>query len=165
MAIERVVRHLLLPDWWAQRSFSKTALAEIERAVGDSETRHRGELRVAIEAGLTFDSLWVGQTARQRAEDLFAQLRVWDTEENSGVLIYLQLIDQRVEIIADRGIHACVGEAFWATICRDMEAEFRAGRFKDGTLAAIRDITLELSRHFPADASNRDELPNRAVLM
>lgn len=165
MDVVRLTRHLLMPDWWYRRAFPTTSLVAVERAIGESESTHSGELRFAVEAGLPVDCLWSAQTPRQRAEELFARLRVWDTETNSGVLIYLQMIDRRVEIVADRGINARVAASFWETVCRAMEAEFRAGRFEAGTLAAIRAITAELARHFPAESANTNELPNSAVVL
>jgi uncharacterized membrane protein len=102
---------------------------------------------------------------RERALQLFASLRVWDTEENSGVLIYLQLVDHRIEIVADRGINRKVEQGAWDAICRRMETAFRGGGFEAGALAAIDEITRLLSRHFPAGPSNPDELPDRPVII
>lgn len=170
----RVLRHLALPPWWVRRHFPAAVLRDIEQAVAASEARHRGELRLVVEGGLPLDSLWCGQSPRERAIALFAQLRIWDTAENSGVLIYLQLIDRRVEIVADRGIEARVGPEFWSAVCRRMETAFRAGQYRAGALRALEEITEALATHFPAaggDANNPDnrnnpnELPDRPVLL
>jgi uncharacterized membrane protein len=161
----RTLRHLLLPDWWPLRHWPGPLRARIQEAIRRSETLHQAELRLVIEAGLPLACLKATHTARDRAIELFARLGVWDTEENSGVLIYLQLIDRRVEIVADRGIHARVGQAFWDQVCRDMEAEFRAGRMEAGALAAIAAITAVLVAHFPAAADNRNELPDDVVVL
>jgi len=88
---------------------------------------------------------------------------VWDTEENSGVLIYVQLIDRRIEIVADRGISAKVDQAKWDTICAAMQSAFFAGQYQEGALEAIQAITALLEQHFPGDGDNPDELPNRPV--
>ena len=97
---------------------------------------------------------------RERALDIFSQLRVWDTEHNNGVLIYLLLADRDVEIIADRGIDAHVGAAGWETICRAMEKDFRAGLFEHGVIKGIEDVSRLLARHFPpAPPGRRNELP------
>ena len=165
MDLQRVFRHLFAPDWLAVRVFSRAALKRIEDAVRQSETSHRGELRVAIEAGVGLLPLLRGVTPRGRALDAFARLRVWDTEENSGVLIYLQLVDRGIEIVADRGISAMVGQAQWDAICRRMEETFRARRFEEGVLEGIADITTLLSSHFPARSENPDELPDRPVVL
>ncbi len=122
-------------------------------------------MRFVVEANLPVHGLWRGQSTRARAVELFSQLRVWDTEHNSGVLIYLQLIDRRVEIVADRGIDARVGQAFWDAVCRRMEAAFHVGQFEAGALAALSEITRALKEHFPASDSNPNELPDRPLLL
>ena len=87
---------------------------------------------------------------RQRAEELFASLRVWDTAHNSGVLIYVQLVDRRIEIVADRGISAMVPQAQWDAICRRMEAAFRERRFEAGSLDAIKESHRTAGAALPA---------------
>ena len=153
----RLLRHLFIPDWVAMRAFPRSSLARIERAIGESEKKHRGELRFALDADLTPAQLRL--TPRQRALQVFSQLGVWDTEENSGVLIYVQLIDHRIEIVADRGIARRVQQAEWDAICRAMEADFRKRDFEAGALRAIEAVTSLLSRHFPPGAANPNELP------
>lgn len=165
MQLTRVLRHLVLPHWWVVRRFPRATLRAVEQSIAESERTHRGELRFVIEANLPAQSLWRGQSTRARAIELFSQLRVWDTEDNSGVLIYLQLIDRRVEIVADRGIDACVGQEFWGKVCRKMEAAFRAGRFETGAQAALSEITRALAEHFPAADSNPNELPDKPLLL
>ncbi|MBK7356073.1 TPM domain-containing protein [Propionivibrio sp.] len=162
--ILRILRHLILPDWWALRPFSKATLRKIEQAISASENTHLGELRFVVEATLPLHGLWHGQSARARAVELFSQLGVWDTEHNTGVLIYVQLIDRRVEIVADRGINAKVGDAFWSTVCRRIEGAFREGQFEEGTLLALSAITDVLAEHFPATGDNPDELPNAPLI-
>jgi len=161
----RILRHLFMPNWLVKRYFPRHVLAGIERAIGESEAAHMGEIRFAVEAALDIWPLLHGQQARERALDVFSRLRVWDTEHNSGVLVYLLLADRKVEIVADRGIHAQVGDAQWQSICRMMEAEFRQGRFEQGVLAGIREISALLVRHFPATAVNPDELSDRPVVL
>lgn len=165
MQVKRLFRHLVLPHWWVLRTFPAALLQRIEQAVAASEATHRGELRVVVEANLPLPGLLHGQSARNRAIDLFSELRVWDTEENSGVLIYLQLIDRRVEIVADRGINARVGQEFWDGVCRRMESAFQASDFAGGTLTALTAITQALSEHFAARAENADELPNAPLVL
>lgn len=165
MKLPRLLRHLLQPRWWGMRAFPPALQQKIAAAVTASETRHRGELRFVTESGLPTASLLRGQTPRARAIDLFSLLRVWDTAENSGVLIYLQLVDRRVEIIADRGINACVGHEFWEAVCRRMEAEFAWGDFETGALDALACITDALVKHFPAGAENPNELPDPPLFL
>jgi uncharacterized membrane protein len=135
-------------------------MQSIEAAIGASETRHSGEIRFAVESALDAPALLRGQSARGRALEVFSALRVWDTEANSGVLVYLLLADRDVEIVADRGIHGRVGAAAWEAICREMEARFAAGRYAEGVLTGIARIDEHLARHFPRDAHDKDELPN-----
>lgn len=165
MDTSRLLRHLALPSWWLRRAFPPAALAAIEAAIAASEAQHRGELRFVVEAGLPLAELLHGAAPRQRALELFASLRVWDTEDNSGVLIYVELVDRRVEIVADRGIDARVAEDFWRSLCRQMEAAFVAGNFLDGSLVALAAITRELALHFPPGGDNPNELPDRPLLL
>lgn len=165
MNVKRIFRHLFAPDWIVYRVLSRAALKRIESAIRQSETSHRGELRFAVEAGLELAPLLRGITPRQRAIEAFSRLNVWDTAENTGVLIYLLLADRDIEIVADRGIHARVGQAQWEAICHRMEDAFRAGRFEAGVLEGIREITALLARHFPARGVNPDELPDRPTIL
>lgn len=154
-----------MPPWLARRYFPRTAMSRIEQATRASEVLHNGEIRFAVEATLDFMALLHKQKASQRALEVFSQQRVWDTEYNSGVLIYLLLADRDVEIVADRGIDKRVGGAEWERICRQMEAEFGAGRFEEGVLAGIREITALLVQHFPARTENPNELSDRPVVL
>jgi len=161
----RIFKHLFTPDWAAYRAFPRATLNRIEKAIGESEKSHGAELRFAVEGSLDPMPLLKGVTPRQRAHEVFARLRVWDTEHNSGVLIYLQLVDRDIEIVADRGISAKVGQDVWDEICRRMEAAFRAGRFEQGALDGIREISALLERHFPPRGANPDELPDQPVVL
>ena len=165
MDLRRVFRHLIAPDWMVWRAFPRATLTRIEAAIRQSEAAHRGELRFAVEPGLDLLPVLRGLTPRQRALDVFSRLRTWDTEENSGVLIYVQLVDRDIEIIADRGISAKVGQAQWDAICHRMEEAFRARRFEAGALEGIAEITKLLTMHFPARRDNPDELPDRPVVL
>jgi uncharacterized membrane protein len=156
---------LFAPDWLVYRAFPRAALKRIEAAIRQSEAAHRGELRFAVEAGLDLLPVLRGLTPRQRALDVFSRLRAWDTEENSGVLIYVQLLDRDIEIVADRGISAKVGQAQWDAICHRMEEAFRARRFEAGVLEGITEVTTLLTTHFPARSENPDELPDRPVVL
>ncbi len=165
MSIKRIARHLFAPNWIVARAFPRRTLTAIENAIHASEQSHHGELRFAVEAGLDPLPLWRGQTPRQRAIEVFSTMRVWDTEHNSGVLIYVQLVDRRIEIVADRGITAQVSQHEWDAICRRMEAAFKDGRYEAGALMAIGEITALLARHFPGRGDNPDELPDKPVVL
>jgi len=137
----------------------------IERAIGEQERRHDGELRFAVEAGLPLIDLLRGVSARDRAIEVFGRLRMWDTEQNCGVLIYLLLADKRVEIVADRGIHQRVGVAAWESICGAMQREFAARRFEQGVIIGVQAISDLLATHYPPRGENPDELSNRPVIV
>jgi len=161
----RWIRHLFLDHLNLMRAFPLAVLAGIERAIAGQEKRHRGELRVVIEGGLPLAALISGRTARERAIDQFTRLRVWDTEDNAGVLIYLLLADRRVEIVADRGIHACVGDTAWETICGVMQQEFAAGRFEAGVLTGLSSVSDLLAQHFPVrSGENPNELLDAPIV-
>ena len=161
----RLLKHLSCTHWHVRRRFPVSVLAQIRDAVKASESRHRGEVRLVIEGGLDPLAVVRGVTPRERAIELFSRLRVWDTTENSGVLIYLQLADRDIEILADRGIAARVPADRWEAICRRMEAAFGEGRYVEGVLNGIDDATALLVEHFPATSVNPDELPDEPVVL
>lgn len=165
MNLKRLLKHLAVPAWQTRRLLPAADRAAVAAAVAASERLHRGELRVAVEGPLPIAALWRDATPRQRAVDLFGSLRVWDTAENSGILIYVQLVDRRVEILADRGIAARVPQAAWDALCRAMEAAFARGDYRAGMLAAIAGANQLLVAHFPAQADNPNELPDAPVLL
>lgn len=159
----RLLRHALIPDWLARRPFPPDALERIGQAIAGSERLHHGEICFAIEGGLPLQAL--SASCRERAEELFGLLRVWDTAENCGVLLYVQLVDRDIEIVADRGIAARVPQSEWEEICRAMEEAFRQRRFVEGTMEAIERVTTLLAKNFPAERPNRNELPDRPRLL
>lgn len=161
----RVLRHLVTPDWVARRHFSPAVLDQIEAAIVDSETRHRGEIRFAVETEIELSALLGDVTPRQRAVEAFGHLGVWDTEENSGVLLFVQLVDRRVEIVVDRGIARVADEQVWREIGGEMEAAFARGDYGGGSVAAIGRVGRVLEAHFPAFPRNPNELPDRPMLI
>ncbi|MBI5659618.1 MAG: TPM domain-containing protein [Nitrosomonadales bacterium] len=165
MNLRRMIRHLSTGNLAVRAAFPARALHAIERAIRETEAAHSGQVRFAVEASLDFAALRRNQTASERAIEMFSQLRVWDTEHNNGVLIYLLLADRDVEIVADRGIHARLGNSVWEAICRDMEAAFRQGEFEAGVTDGIRAIGNHLQRHFPAEPSAPNELPDKPIVL
>ena len=127
MGIKRIGRHLVEHRWRVRRIFTPKVLAAIEQAIKAGEATHSGQVRFVVEGALDGAPLFRDQPARERALDVFSQLRIWDTVHNNGVLIYLLLADRQVEIVADRGIDAKVGAAGWQKICVDMQADFKTG--------------------------------------
>ncbi|OUL77850.1 TPM domain-containing protein [Paraburkholderia hospita] len=165
MDIKRLLRHLFVTSWHVRRAFPPHNLRAIETAVLNSHRAHIGQVRFAVEGALHVSALLEGTSARQRAIEVFSSLRVWDTEHNNGVLIYLLLADHDVEIVADRGVNAKVQRAEWENICRSMEADFRHGRYGAGVIRGVEQITDLLAAHFPASAGKTNELSGKAVLL
>ena len=163
--IIRLCRHLFETRFVARRRFAPAVLDRVEAAVAAAESAHRGELRIVIETDLDAWSIVRGKTPRHRALEVFAGYRVWDTEQNNGVLIYVLLADRDVEIIADRGFNGLVEPAEWAAVCRSMEAEFRQGHWEQGALAGVEAAARLLVRHFPGTGKMGNELPDRPTLV
>ena len=164
--LSRLLKHRWFDETDIRRALPPDALARIEARVTASERRHSGEIRVSVEAGLPLSYLWKNLHPRDRAIMLFGKLRVWDTEHNNGVLIYLLLAEHAIEIVADRGLNQHVSPAQWQALIAPMRAAFAQGRFEDGLLQAIDAIDGLLAQHFalaPGQA-NPDELPNRPDL-
>ena len=165
MGVGRIGRHLLQHHWRARRVFPPDVLLRIEQAIKAGEATHAGQVRFVVEGALDGAPLFRNQPARERAIDLFSRLRIWDTADNNGVLIYLLLADRDVEIIADRGIDAKAGPAVWGKICRDMEADFASGRFESGVIKGIDAVSRQLAAHFPPQIPARNELPDAPVMI
>lgn len=163
--IKRWLRHLFMPPWAWRRAFPPATLGAIEAAIRASEATHGGEIRFAIENSLSASWVWRGVSGRKRALEMFSLLRVWDTEHNCGVLVYLLLADRDIEIIADRGIAARVDPAAWEAVAHAMEAAFRQGEYERGALEGIGHISALLAAHFPPGKHNPDELPDRPVIV
>ena len=164
MSLQRILRHLVTTIWSVKRTFPASTLDAIEGAIRETEAQHNGQIRFAVEHALDLPQLLSGMSARTRAIEMFGRLGVWDTEHNNGVLIYLLLADHDVEIVADRGIHARVGEG-WEGICRDMERQFRRGEFEAGVISGIRAVGDHLQRHFARERRGPNELPDRPVVL
>jgi uncharacterized membrane protein len=167
MALRRWLRHWLRRPRAVDRLLPAAALARIEQTIAQGEAAHRGEIRFAVEAALPWSYLKRDASVRERAEMLFAKLRVWDTEERNGVLLYVELADHGIEIVADRGIAAKVAPEDWQAICRDIAQRFAEGEFESGVIAGIERIADLLALHFPAaeGEANPDQLPNRPVVL
>ena len=165
MNLRRWFAHLVTSRGAVARVLPEVALERAQRAIEASEASHRGELRFAVEAALDPAELLRGLSARERALQVFSELRVWDTAENNGVLIYVLLADKDFEIIGDRGIHAHVGPEGWEAIARRMEALFRAGEFERAILQGVEEISEALRRHFPRRPEDVNELPDRPVIL
>jgi uncharacterized membrane protein len=161
----RLLRHLLTPLWLLRLRYPAAVLSQIQQRIAEFERSHAGELRFAVEHALEPGDLLQGLTARERALEVFSLLRVWDTEHNNGVLIYVLHAEHAVEIVTDRGLARCVPQADWDALCRRVESEFRAGRHAAGALAAVEGAAQLLAQHFPSVGAGRNELPDQPLLL
>jgi len=162
MSVRRILQHLAYTRWQLHRAFPTSTLDAIERAIREAEGRHRGEIRFVVEGALHGSALRAGQSAHGRAVELFSSLRVWDTEANNGVLIYVLLADRRLEIVADRGIHARVAPDLWRTIMQGMEQAMACGAFEAAAIDAVRAVADCLEAD---EAQRANELPNRPLVL
>ena len=161
----RLVRHTVNEKRRLRRAFPPEALRQIETEIAALERTHSGEMRFAVEAGLGPWAALRGLNAQQRAKELFASLRVWETERRNGVLVYLLLADHAVEVVADSGIHALAGSETWNAVVVEMQAHFASGRFGDGVVAGLRRIAGVLAEHFPRREGDVNELPDAPVVL
>lgn len=162
--LKRFFSHLLMTPLLMKRYFPSSSLQTIAAAVGAAEKGRDGQIRVAIEPALHSRQILSNMSSRKRAVELFSQLRVWDTERNNGILIYLCLADRQVEIVADRGFNHLVGPAEWELLCQKMETEFRKGNFEAGILTGIQAVGQILELH-SGPTSGANELPDSPAIL
>ncbi|MET0935238.1 MAG: TPM domain-containing protein [Luteibacter sp.] len=166
MDMQRIVANLFGAWFQIGRQFGPETLDAIAGTVSAGEATHRGELRVAIESRLPLAAVASGVTARDRAAMVFAHLRVWDTEDNSGVLLYVLLAEHRIEIVADRGIARAVAPAEWEAITAHMRDRFAQGHFREAVQTGVAEAGALLAKHFPADGTRREnQLPDRPLIL
>ncbi|QJD98927.1 TPM domain-containing protein [Massilia forsythiae] len=163
--LRRTLRHWFSTRADAERAFPAAAQAALAQAIGAGELTHRGEVRLVVEKALPVALAWAGVSNRQRALALFADYGIWDTEDNCGVLIYVNLADRKVDIVADRGIDRRIDGATWQAICATMTAGFARGDFEGATLAALEQVNALLRAHFPADGRRANELPDGPLML
>ena len=162
----RLWRHLLATQRGAHRLFSEQTLGRLQDIVRDGEAGHRGEVRLIVESALPFRKVWRGMTTRQRALDLFGTFRVWDTEENNGVLLYINIADRKLEVIADRAASRAIGGPHWQTVCDLALDAFRVGDFERGVSEALTAIHEALASAYPSSGhAHANQLPDRPVLL
>jgi uncharacterized membrane protein YgcG len=161
----RLFKHRWLDETDARRALDDAAVERLTQRVRTSELHHGGEIRVCVEAGLPLSYLWRGLSARDRAITLFGKMRVWDTEHNNGVLIYLLLAEHAIEIVADRAVSRHVPPAHWDSLIANMRQAFRERQFEAGLADAVDAVDTLLTRHFalPPGSANPNELSDTPV--
>ena len=164
--VQRLLRHRWLDEDDTRKAIPPALLQRLQQRVAASENRHSGEIRICVEASLPTSYIWRDATPRERAVAMFGKLRMWDTEDNNGVLIYLLLAEHAIEIVADRGLASRVPPAEWSAMVQRMGSAFREGRFEDGLTHALEEVSALLVQHFPLapGASSSNELPDEPVL-
>jgi uncharacterized membrane protein len=164
--LNRAWRHFWRDERDSRRALPPAALQRLTTQVQASEARHRGQIRLCVEASLPVAAAWAGVTPRQRALECFGQLGVWDTEDNVGVLIYVLLADRAVEIVADRGLRHHVPEARWQTLAQDLGRAFARGEVEAGLTTALAEVDRLLCAGFARtdDSPRPNELPDAPVL-
>ncbi|HEU4602865.1 MAG TPA: TPM domain-containing protein [Steroidobacteraceae bacterium] len=163
MSFNRALKHLVSTPLAVRRVFTPQVLKQIEAEVAASEARHGGEIRFAVEGNLSGPEVLRGVTPRMRSLHVFSHLRVWDTEQNNGVLIYVLWADRDVEIVADRGFNGRVSDQQWAEVCKKMEHHFVQGDVVNAVLTGIREAGALIAAHFPA--TDRNEQPDHPVIL
>lgn len=161
----RLIKHLCTTTAAGKRAFPEATLKAIEDAITEGEKHHRAEVRVVVEPALGLQAVLAGAPPRERARELFAQYGVWDTEENCGVLVYINMADHQVEIVADRGVGKIVAAQDWQAVCRTMTQGFARGDYHNSTLAALAQLNALLQEHYPDDGSTRNQLANHPVML
>jgi len=165
MDIQRALRHLRSTRSAAERAFPQATLTALAAAIASGERAHRGEVRLVIERALPLSAAWSGVSNRQRAIALFADYGIWDTEDNCGVLIYVNLADRKVDIVADRGIDRKIEAATWQAVCDTMTQGFAHGDYHGAALAAVEQVNELLRRHFPSNGARPNELPDQPLML
>lgn len=163
--LSRLIRHLATTTAAGRRIFPEPTLQAIEHAIAEGEKHHRAEVRMVVEPALGMQAVLSGMSSRERARELFAHYRVWDTEENCGVLVYVNLADHKVEIVADRGVGRVIAARDWEAVCRTMTQGFARGEYHGSVIAALGDLNALLQRHYPDDGATHNQLPNQPLML
>lgn len=163
--LSRLLHHLTTTSAAGRRTFPAHTLKAIQTAIAQGEAQHRAEIRVIIEPALPLRDVLIGSFPRERARELFTHYRIWDTEENCGILIYINLADRKVEIIADRTVARIISQTDWQAVCHTMTQGFARGDFHDSAIAALDQLNALLKTHFPANGTSMNELPNRPLVL
>lgn len=163
--IKRQWRHWMSTASKGKHAFPEATLAQLARVITAGEQRHRGEVRLIVEHSMPSDLIWQDQSSRQRAIALFAEYGVWDTQDNCGVLLYVNLAEHKVEIVVDRAIGRQIATQTWQQICQSLTQGFARGQFGASTVAALEQMNTLLAEHFPANGTRANELPDHPIVL
>ena len=163
--LRRFFLHLRTTAAAGRRAFPPATLEAIQAVITEGERQHRAEVLLIVEPALDAQAILNGMSARERARELFSDYRVWDTEENCGVLVYVNLADHQVEIVADRGVGRAIAVNQWEAVCRTMTNGFARGDYQGSVIAALRELNELLRQYYPDDGSSRNQLADKPVLL
>ncbi|WMI69702.1 TPM domain-containing protein [Mangrovimonas sp. YM274] len=127
---------------------------EIISAIQEAEKNTSGEIRIHIERSCPVDDLF------KRAMEIFHYLKMDNTKQQNGVLIYVAVDDHKFVIYGDQGINNVVEDDFWDSTKNVMQHHFKNGDFKQGLIEGVLKAGKKLETFFPWDQSNTNELPD-----
>ena len=153
---ENNTAHPSFARWWRQVLFvplmhskwlTAAAKARLTAKVTSAERGHRGEVFLIIENHLPIQQAYhIG--CRERAIDLFSEYRVWDTEENTSVLVYVNICEHSLEIVADRGISAHVSPTVWRAMCDKAVAGIANQKTEESLLELLDEVGQVLRQYY-----------------
>lgn len=145
--------------WQRPKDFlSHDEMQQVVQAIRASEQKTSGEIRVYIESHCRFVD------PMDRAAEIFFGLRMDQTEDRNGVLVYIAMKDRQLAILGDEGIHKQVGKEFWEKEVGQMLSEFYADHYATGIAKVVTEIGEALHQHFPFDGkTDKNELPDDIV--
>lgn len=164
----RLLRHLSFGKLAAKRAFPPVSLNDIRANISAGEQQHRAQIRLIVEASLSLGAIWRKEGTRQRAHELFSRYRIWDTEENCGILLYINLADHKVEVVADRTSSRAITRSQWQEVIGMMTAGFARGDYPAATLLALDKLHGMLAETLPPDEDGKtggNELSDKPVVL
>lgn len=132
----------------AERFFSDEERKQIVQSIQLAEQQTSGEIRFFVESRCRFVD------AVDRAQELFFDLKMYETQDRNAVLVYLALKDKQIAIFADEGIHKKLGNEFWGNEINIILKSFKNKQFVDGINGMIGDIGEALKKEFPYNRKN-----------
>lgn len=163
--LKRFFRHNWFTHYRARQYFPHILLQNIEKNIAVGEELHRAQVCVIIEHVLPWHIICSGVSSRVRAQQLFAQYHVWDTKENSGVLLYINVADRKIEIVTDRGVDDYVATDVWKRVCEHMASAFKNKQYEAGVLSALDEIQAILKQYFPRENDDGTQLCNKPIVI
>jgi uncharacterized membrane protein len=137
----------------AKNFFNEREQKLVMDAIEQAEKKTSGEIRVHVE------NFCFGNEV-SRAFKVFKKLKMNETKERNGILIYIAVMSHKVAIVGDAGIHEKLGKEYWDKIVEHLINQFRANHKGEGLAASIIECGHQLSHFFPWNGDDKDELTN-----